>query len=385
MPIVTSLEERVRRHLDHLEHRDLRRRLRPPCGIDLSSNDYLGLSRHPKIMHSMAEAVEREGCGATGSRLLRGERECFAALERRFSEFKQTERGLYFASGYAANLGVLATLPEAGDVVFSDELNHASLIDGMKLGRAERVIFPNRNLDWLSERLKAERRPGQKFLVTESLFGMDGAVAPLAQYAELCRATGTALIVDEAHAVGIYGQQGSGLIESEGVGEAVLLSINTAGKALGVAGAFVAGPAWAIEYLIQQARTFIFSTAPIPAVAAALDAALTVISAEPERRTMLLERASYLRSLLTEIGAPIMPGSSQLIPVVLGQNSRAVQAAAFLQDAGFDVRAIRPPTVPAGTARLRISVNVNLEKQVLSDFASALATALGRGLAAWYR
>jgi 8-amino-7-oxononanoate synthase len=376
MSPINELERRARHHLAELEAAGLRRYLRMPAGVDLSSNDYLGLAAHPKLKERMAEAVLREGCGSTASRLLRGERAIFADIERRFAAFKRTEAALYFGSGYAANLGLLATFLEADDVVFSDELNHASLIDGMRLARSRRVVFPHNDVAALRQLLEAERGPGQKFLVIESLFSMDGDCAPLSEYAAVCRATQTALIVDEAHAVGIYGARGSGLIEAAAIDEDVFLSINTAGKALGVGGAFVTGAAWAIDYLVQRARPFIFSTAPPPAMAAALDAALTVIEDEPERRTQLLERARLLRELLIAGGVPARAGDSQIIPVILGDNARAVAVAAMMQQAGFDVRAIRPPTVPPDTARLRISVNFNLDETILRRFAETLIAAL---------
>ncbi|MBI4456098.1 MAG: 8-amino-7-oxononanoate synthase [Acidobacteria bacterium] len=376
MTLPGELERRVRHHFEELDAAGLRRYLRPPTGIDLSSNDYLGLSTHPLLKERMAEAVMREGCGSTGSRLLRGERTTFSAVERRFAAFKGTQAALYFGSGYAANIGVLTTFLEPGDVVFSDEFNHASLIDGLRLAQARRVVYPHCNVAALRQRLEAEREGGQKFLVTESLFSMDGDQAPLREYAALCRATRTALIVDEAHAVGIYGSRGSGLIEATAVDENVFLSINPAGKALGVGGAFVAGPTWAVDFLIQRARPFIFSTAPPPAMAAALDAALTVIADEPERRVNLMSRVGLLRRLLTENSVPLPAACSQILPVILGDNARAVAVAAALQADGFDVRAIRPPTVPQGAARLRIAVNVNLEEAELRRFALALAAAL---------
>lgn len=361
-----GLERRLRATLEEREQAGLRRVLRAPAGVDLSSNDYLGLAEHPLLKQRMAAAVCEEGCGSTGSRLLRGERECFSRVERRFARFKETERSLYFSSGYLANLAVLGTLPESGDVIFSDQRNHASLIDGARLSKARRVIFPHNDVAELARLLREESDAAQKFVVTESLFSMDGDRAPLKEYAALCRETGAALIVDEAHAVGIFGERGSGLIELTGVRDDALVSINPAGKALGVAGAFVAGPEWVIETLIQRGRPLVFSTAPPPALAAAVEASLDVIDAEPERRQRLLARASFLREKLG------FEGTSQIIPIVLGTNERAMAAAAELQHRGFDVRALRPPAVPWGTSRLRISVNVNLSEKVLDQFAAAV-------------
>lgn len=348
---VQALEQRLRGHLAALEREGLIRKRRPPRGTDLSSNDYLGLAAHPLIKERMAAAVCAMGAGSTGSRLLRGDRDCFTALEQRFAEFKRTQRSLYFSSGYLANLAVLTTFPEAGDTVFSDELNHASLIDGVRLSRAERIVFPH---------LCPDSVPEDAFLVTESVFSMDGDLAPLEQYKIL----GAALIVDEAHAVGLYGDRGQGLVGGDGV----FVSVNPAGKALGVGGAFVAGPSWAIEYLEQRARPFIFSTAAPPAIAAALDASLDVIAAEPERRERVRFLSSYLRERLRDAGIPVPEGDSPIVPVIIGENQRAVAVAAALQQAGFDVRAIRPPTVPQGTARLRISINTGLSEEILDRF-----------------
>lgn len=370
----SAVEQRVKAHLARLRREGLIRSPQPPSGIDFSSNDYLGLSTHPLLRERMAAAVAREGCGSTGSRLLRGERACFEQLEQRFAAFKGADRALYFSSGYLANLAVLTTFPEPGDVILSDELNHASLIDGIRLSRAERRIFAHNDVHALARLLDEERAPGQKFVVAESLFSMDGDFAPLAAYADLCRSHRAALIVDEAHAVGIYGPRGSGLLEE--TRSDAFVSVNTAGKALGVSGAFVAGPEWAIEYLVQRARPFIFSTAAPPPVAAALDASLALVETEPWRRTQLLSRARYLRAKLAEMGIAIPAGDSQIIPVIIGENERAVQVAQSMQQEGFDVRAIRPPTVPAGTARLRISVNANLTEEVLDRFVARLAGAL---------
>lgn len=371
MPGTGQFEERVRRKILDLESAGLRRTLQPPAGIDLSSNDYLGLSQHPIIKQRMAEAVLEEGCGSTASRLLRGERSNLAAVERRFAAFKGTEAALFFGSGYTANLSVLATFVERHDTIFTDAQNHASIVDGIRLSRAKRMKFRHCDVDDLARRLRAAPQGTQKFLVTESLFSMDGDFAPLARYAELCRETGTVLIVDEAHAVGIYGERGSGWIEHTGTGSEVFVSVDTAGKALGVAGAFVCGPGWAIDYLIQRARPFIFSTAPPPALAAALDASLLVSGNEPGRRQRVQELSLKLRGMFAEYGLNIGRSESQIIPLILGENERARAVAADLQREGFDVRAVRPPAVPPGTARLRISVNAQLDEATLQGFASA--------------
>ena len=371
-----SLEARVGERLRTIRDAQLLRTLRPPTGIDFSSNDYLGLAGHPLLKRAMIGAVEQHGCGSTGSRLLRGEREAFSAVERKFAAFKHTERALYFSSGYLANLAVLTTLPEDGDVIFSDERNHASLIDGVRLSKANRVVFPHANPDELARLVRGRPKSGQAFVVTESLFSMDGDFAPLAEYAALCRSAGASLIVDEAHAVGIYGDSGSGLIEMAGVGDDVLVSINTAGKALGVGGAFAAGPRWAIDYLVQRARPFVFSTAPPPALADALDASLTVVATEPGRRERLATRVRLVRDRLSRAGLAISAAESQIIPILIGDNDRAVAAARALQADGFDVRAIRPPTVPPGTARLRVSVNAGLSDDAIERFGVSLAAAL---------
>ena len=370
------LEDRVRTRLADLGSQGLLRHPRPPSGLDLCSNDYLGLATHPSVVQRLRDALARDGCGSTGSRLLRGHRESFSAIERRFAALKRTERSLYFSSGYLANLAVLSTLPEAEDVVFSDAHNHASLIDGLRLSRARRIVFPHNDVDALSKLLAEDNGPGQRFVAVESLFSMDGDFAPLAEYASACRRAGALLVVDEAHAVGVYGDDGSGLIRATGIADDVLVSVNTAGKALGVAGAFVAGPAWAIDYLEQRARPFVFSTAAPPALAAALEAALDAVAAEPERRQQLHARVGFLRMKLAEIGIPLSPDASQIIPVIVGENEEAVRLADALQHLGFDVRAIRPPSVPVGTARLRISLNTGLSEDDLERFVGALQPCL---------
>ncbi|MBS1817419.1 MAG: 8-amino-7-oxononanoate synthase [Acidobacteria bacterium] len=376
MSAAKELEARIHGRLAALRAGDLLRVMRPPAGVDLSSNDYLQLSTHPAITAAFAAGILAEGAGSTGSRLLRGERSAFAEVERRFAAFKGADKALFFSSGYLANLAVLTTIVEADDVIFSDALNHASLIDAVRLSRATRVVFPHNDPAALASLIDATPSSGIRFIVVESLFSMDGDVAPLAEYARICRERDAVLIVDEAHAVGIFGSEGTGLIEALGAAPDVLLSVNTAGKALGVGGAFVAGPSWAIEYLVQRARPFVFSTAAPPAMAHALLASLDVVRDEPHRRARLRQLARYLRERLRDAGVDVVVGESQIVPVHIGANDVAVAVAEALQADGFDVRAIRPPTVPEGTARLRVSVNTGVDEHLLDRFVHVLTRAL---------
>lgn len=369
----TGLERRVRTLLSQIESKGLKRSLRDPCGLDLSSNDYLGMAGHPRLRLRFSEAAESLGVGSTGSRLLRGHRPSFHAVEKRFARLKGTEGALFLGSGWAANLGVLSAFPGEGDIVFSDELNHASLIDGMRLSRARRIVFPHCDVRALTDLLESEPCPGQRFLVTESLFSMDGDIAPLQRYAALQAQHDLALIVDEAHATGIYGASGSGLIEETGCQESVFVSVNSAGKALGVSGAFVCGPQWAIDYLIHAARPFVFSTAPPPAVAEAIDESLQLLGESSAERDRVRDHGACLRQALD-----LPAGDSPIVPIVLGDNAIASTAASLLNEAGFDVRAIRPPTVPEGTARLRVSLNAKLETDDVLRFASKLRQVLGK-------
>lgn len=369
----SPLHDRLSARLAGWQQAGLLRTLRSPSGIDLSSNDYLNLSRHSHIVQAFVRAAEREGVGSTGSRLLRGERDCFAAVERRFAAFKGSERALYFSSGYLANLAVLSGLTESDDVIFSDALNHASLIDAARLSRATRVVFPHNDVARLQALLASTPCRGIRFVVVESVFSMDGDLAPLRDIAALCARHGAVTIVDEAHAVGVYGERGSGLIEDAGLDPSTCVSINTAGKALGVAGAFVAGPSLLVEYLVQRGRPFVFSTAAPPAVADAILASLELVASEPARRARVRALGGRLRRRLCDLGVAVPLEGSQIVPVTIGDNTRAVAIAARLQAAGFDVRAIRPPSVPEGTARLRVSLNAGLDDGIVDRFAAEVA------------
>src|SRR5262249_1302837 len=295
MPEGSPLDLRISTRLDGLRESGLLRTLRPPMGVDFSSNDYLNLATDPRVVDGFVSGAVRDGCGSTGSRLLSGDRAVFSAIERRFAQFKGTERALLLSSGYLANLAVLATLAEAGDVIFSDERNHASLIDGVRLSRAHKVVFPHSDVRALEHLIESVSCAGLRFVVVESLYSMDGDVAPLAELDALCRRRGALLIVDEAHAVGVFGSRGSGLIEAAAIDPATCVSVNPAGKALGAAGAFIAASARLVDYLTQRARPFVFSTAPPPSLAGALEASLRIIGEEPVRRERLLARADHFR------------------------------------------------------------------------------------------
>ena len=374
-PFLEELQDQIHQ----LRRQDLERRLEIERGIDFTSNDYLGLSKSPELQRRLLERLAEEsefGLGAPSSRLLRGHTEAHRRLETRLASWKGTEAALLFPSGYQANLGILSTLIGPRDRVLSDEFNHASLIDGLRLSRGHKVIFPHRDLQAVEAALAEPFPGGRTFLVTESLFSMDGTLAPVAKYAELTQNYGAELIVDEAHATGLYGERGSGLAEAEGITSKTLALISTGGKALGVSGAFVAGSQTLIDYLIQRCRAFIFSTAVPPLLVEALRTALDLVEENPERRRRVLELADALRSRLREAGYDVPGDPSPIVPIVLGENLRALEVARSLQEQGFDVRAVRPPTVPEGTTRLRLSVHADHREEDLNRLVEALTQAV---------
>jgi 8-amino-7-oxononanoate synthase len=356
--------------LDAREDLGLRRRLRLPSGIDLVSNDYLGLADHPHLRERMRVACTELPAGSGGSRLLRGHQPAFDALEQRLAAFCGTESALLFATGYAANVGLLQAIVGRHDLVLSDARNHASLIDGLRLCGAERVVYPHQDLDAVEAVLK-RRRAGRAFVVTESVFSMDGDLTPLAALVALAERHGALVIVDEAHATGLFGARGSGRVEELGLTQRVLATMHTGGKALGSAGAWVAGPAALRDTLVNHARTFVFSTAPLPVLGAALHAGLDVVAAEPQRRSDVHRKADLLRAELGAHAAAAPPGSP-IVPVAVGANAIAVGLEEALGAQGFDVRAVRPPTVPDGTARLRVTVRQPVADADLLRFARAL-------------
>lgn len=343
--------------------------------VDLCSNDYLALSTHPGLRASLSKALERLPLGSTGSRLVRGNHPAFRRAEERFARFKGAEAALLFSSGYLANTGLLPALAGPGDSVFSDELNHASLIDGMRLCGAARTVYPHLDTAALEKALCKAPKTGRRFIVTESLFSMEGDIAPLRRLSELAQEHEALLLVDEAHAVGVYGPRGSGLLEEQGVLSPVV-SVNTCGKALGLAGAAVCGPREVIEVLINRSRSFIFSTAMPPFMAEGLVAAVDLVERAKGMREKLLTLSKEARALLLKAGLPVKEGRSQILPILAGKSSAALGASKVLRSSGFDIRAIRPPTVPEGTARLRMTITLRLDTKTLERAATALQRAL---------
>ena len=362
-----EFEARLASTLDELRAAGLLRQLRLPAGIDLVSNDYLGLAEHPHLTEAMRAMVADLPAGSGGSRLLRGHHKIFEYVEDSLAAFSGTEAALLFGSGYAANIGLLQAVAGPDDLVVSDERNHASLIDGIKLTKARVSIFPHQDLDALEGAL-TQPRNGRAFVVTESVFSMDGDATPLRDVCDIAERGGAAVIVDEAHSTGLYGDRGSGRVEELGLRERVAATIHTGGKALGCGGAWVAGSQALKDVLINRARSFIFSTAPLPVLGVALTAALDVIAHEPERRDEVHRKSALLRRELNVAGGKAS-GDSPIVPIVVGSNEAALSLQSSLVAAGYDVRAIRPPSVAPGTARLRVTVRYPVADDDLTRFA----------------
>jgi 8-amino-7-oxononanoate synthase len=371
---LSAWKARLHQGLSALEARSQRRSLAEIHGVNFCSNDYLGLAENPALRAEVAEAVRiSEKVGGTGSRLLSGQSEEWRDLEDEFAKFAGTESALFFTTGYAANLGLLASLVGKDDVVFSDERNHASLIDGMRLSGARKVIYPHLNLDALEEALRQEANaPWRKILVSESVFSMDGDIAPLVELANLAEKYNAALVLDEAHATGVHGPAGHGLAAATGITSKVLAVIHTCGKALASAGAFVCGPAILKEHLLNHARTFIFSTALPPYFAFQINAAMRLAEGMDADRASLLQRAAILRGALQAEGFDTAGGASQIVPIILRHNDATLDAAEHLQREGFAVRGIRPPTVAEGGSRLRLSLTTRISQDELSRLVHSL-------------
>ena len=360
--------------LEHLRERSQLREFAQLPGVNFCSNDYLGLAEDSRLKLAVLEAVEKSvRVGGTGSRLLSGHDPVWNELEEEFAAFAGTEAALYFSSGYAANVGLLVALLGKDDVVFSDTLNHASLIDGIRLSRARKEIYPHRDLNYLERALRLhEGESCRKLIVTESVFSMDGDVADVRAMNQLAERHGAGLVVDEAHATAVQGPDGAGIVAEARLTGEVFATVHTCGKALASAGAFVCGSRVLREFLMNHARTLIFSTAMPPYMAGQIRAALLLASEVKSGRKRLLDTAAVLALMLGVDGWRGPGRHSQIVPVVLGSNEDAISAAGFLQEQGFAVRAIRPPTVPVGSARLRLSLTTRITNEHVGAVLAAL-------------
>jgi 8-amino-7-oxononanoate synthase len=359
---------------------DRLRRLAPRSGLDFSSNDYLGLAQAPRIKRAIAAAMEAgTPVGAGGSRLLRGNCEEHERLETEAACFFGADSALFFGSGYLANLAVLTTLPQRDDLLVLDALVHASTHEGARAGRAEMCQFAHNDPQAAEDAIMIWRRDGgigRPWIVVESLYSMDGDIAPLDDLVAIAERHDAFLLIDEAHATGVHGPQGRGLAARfEGRDDIVV--VHTCGKALGAAGALVTADSVLRETLINRCRPFIFATAPSPLMAVAVMEALAILQDEPERQHTLAQLVAFAhREIAARFGTSW--SSSQIIPYVVGDNARAMALAAQLQARGFDVRGIRPPTVPVGTARLRLSLTLNVDEAAVVALLDTLADSEGK-------
>lgn len=378
----------IEQRLAELESAGLRRRTRLVSGpqgarvvldgkpvLLLCSNNYLGLADHPRVREAAADAAMRWGAGAGGSRLVSGTMTIHQRLEERLAGFKGTERALLFGSGYLANLGVLQALGVPGTLICSDELNHASIVDGCRLARGRTAVYAHGDVEHLRWLLQTGPET-RAVVVTDSVFSMDGDVAPLAELATLTREHGGTLVVDEAHATGCVGPGGRGAVAEAGLdGEPDIVVVGTLGKALGAYGAFVASTGAVRELLVNTARALIFSTAPPPPAMAAALAALELLEEQPDRVGDLQARARTLRTELAREGFDVAGSSTQIVPLVIGDAAQAMAVCEAALERGVFAQAIRPPTVPDGTSRLRLAVMASHTKAELRDAARTLGRA----------
>ncbi|MGN5374309.1 MAG: 8-amino-7-oxononanoate synthase [Sphingomonas hengshuiensis] len=359
--------------LDRLSAIDRRRALVPIAGRDFASNDYLALAGSAVLRDAVTDAIARGvPVGSGGSRLLRGNHAEHEALEAEAAAFFGSESALWFSSGFAGNAALLATLPQRGDLIVHDVLIHASAHEGMRLARAPAVAAGHNDPQAIEDAIRDWRRQGgtgSPWIAIESLYSMDGDIAPLDELAQVARRHDAMLLIDEAHATGVFGPQGRGLAAAL-EGRANVVTLRTCGKALGSEGALVCGPAVVTDFLVNRARGFIFSTAPSPVMAAAVRAGLRVLAGEPARRDRLAALVAHAGTRLGPLGARVT--DTQILPLIVGDDRRAMALAAAVRAAGFDLRGIRPPTVPAGTARLRISLTLNVDEADIDALAGIL-------------
>ncbi|MEO8375061.1 MAG: 8-amino-7-oxononanoate synthase [Sphingomonas bacterium] len=365
-------------HLAGLAARDRLRALSPRSGVDFSSNDYLALASAPRLGEAIMLAIARGvPVGSGGSRLLRGNAEDHEALEEEAARFFGAEAALFFSSGFAANAALFASLPQRGDLIVHDALIHASAHEGMKLGRAASVAVMHNDPQAFEDAIIGWRHgggTGRPWIAVESLYSMDGDRAPLDALADIAARHEAFLLIDEAHATGVFGADGRGLA-GHLEGRENVITLRTCGKALGCEGALLCGPMVVRDFLINRGRGFIFSTAPSPLMASAVRESLHIIADEPGRRERLWALVAAAEQALAPCG--VVPSGSQILPLVLGDDALTMRVAAAVQAAGFDVRGIRPPTVPAGTSRLRISITLNVTLAEIEALAAAVEAALG--------
>lgn len=353
------------------------RSLAPRRGIDFASNDYLAMSPSPRLAAAVQEAIARGvPLGSGGSRLLRGNDPEHELLEEEAARFFGTESALFFSAGYAANVALLSTLPQRGDLIVHDELVHASMHEGLRLTRATAVSAAHndaQSFDDAACEWRAKGNTGRIWLAFETLYSMDGDMAPVAEMARVAERHDAIMVIDEAHATGVFGPDGRGLAANlDGRPDTIVL--RTCGKAMGCEGALVLGPKVVRDFLVNRGRPFIFSTAPSPLVCAAVREAIRIMADEPERRKALRDLVTHAERVLAPHGA--QPTGSQILPLILHEDARTMAVASALQAQGFDVRGIRPPTVPQGTSRLRISLTLNASRDDVDALGAALSEAL---------
>ena len=324
--------------------------------INLSSNNYLGIANHTALAAAAKAAIDRYGCGSGASRLISGNMALHEELEAKLAEFKGTAAALVFNSGFQANTGILSTLAGDGDVIFSDALNHASIIDGCRLSRAKTQVYRHCDLDHLKLQLKDAPSSARKLIVTETIFSMDGDEAPLDGIVELAERFDAMVMVDEAHATGIFGANGAGVVAKLGLSQRVAIQMGTLGKALGGFGAYVAGSAALRDLLINRCRSFIFTTSLPPAVMAMAIAAIDLVKKEPERRAVLSSNCRILKNGLIQLGFELGASESPILPLIIGESAKCMKFSEQLLANGVFAQGIRPPTVPPGTSRLRITL-----------------------------
>tara|TARA_R110002012_G_scaffold161666_2_gene323854 strand:- start:892 stop:2040 length:1149 start_codon:yes stop_codon:yes gene_type:complete len=351
------------------------RALAPQVGIDFTSNDYLGLANAPRVKAAILAAFDRGvPAGAGGSRLLRGNHPEHEALEAEAASFFRAERVLYFGSGYAANVALFSTLPKREDIIVHDALIHASVHEGMSASRAKTIAVQHNDVEAFDKAIRLWRKcggTGHPWIAVESLYSMDGDKAPISELAALADLHDGFLVIDEAHATGVFGSGGRG-IGADLEHRRNVLALHTCGKALGVSGALLSTPAILSDFLVNRARGFIYSTAPSPLMAAGVRESLRILADEPERRGLLEKRKVFANAQLkSTLG--VDGSGSQILPVMIGDNARAVRIAERMRIDGFDIRPIRSPTVPEGTARLRISITLNVDEGQIADVFARLA------------